>query len=234
MSTIQTLSSLKRHADHMVKDGGIKRAQALEAVSQSFGFKDYEHARTTLDRGLLEFRVSLDGILPAIERTFVIDERYSLEDLHFHIQAAMGWQTNHLYEFRIKAKSISRFCEIDTLSSITDEDLNSFTYIYDFGDNWCHTVSLLGRRPRKDAKEGAILSGARSCPPEDCGGVDGYERLLEILLDPSNLEYEETKDWVGDFQAEKFSQKTANETLDEIYSDIRAHRRNARQAQNLS
>ena len=41
------------------------------------------------------------------------------------------------------------------------------------------------------------LDGARSCPPEDCGGTDGYVRLLEILFDPRHPEFDEMRHWVG-------------------------------------
>jgi hypothetical protein len=32
------------------------------------------------------------------------------------------------------------------------------------------------------------LPGARACPPEDCGGVPGYERPLEARRDPTHEE----------------------------------------------
>lgn len=34
-------------------------------------------------------------------------------------------------------------------------------------------------------------------PPEDCGGVYGFERLKEILADPENEEHEELLWWYG-------------------------------------
>lgn len=47
--------------------------------------------------------------------------------------------------------------------------------------------------------------GERNCPPEDCGGVEGYEELLEILQDPSHENYEENWKWVEEgFDPEHF------------------------------
>jgi hypothetical protein len=40
------------------------------------------------------------------------------------------------------------------------------------------------------------LGGARACPPEDCGGVPGYYRLLKILADTSDEEHEEMVEWL--------------------------------------
>ena len=49
------------------------------------------------------------------------------------------------------------------------------------------------------------LGGARSCPPEDYGGSQGYAQLLKILKNPRHPEFQNTKTWVGDhFQSEKF------------------------------
>jgi hypothetical protein len=49
------------------------------------------------------------------------------------------------------------------------------------------------------------IDGERACPPEDCGGVDGYYRMLEILKDTSDPEHEEMKTWAGeDYDPEHF------------------------------
>ncbi|MGA2226674.1 MAG: plasmid pRiA4b ORF-3 family protein [Syntrophobacteraceae bacterium] len=39
------------------------------------------------------------------------------------------------------------------------------------------------------------IAGKRAFPPEDCGGVPGYYRVLEILGDPNHEEYKETINW---------------------------------------
>ena len=72
-------------------------------------------------------------------------------------------------------------------------------YEYDFGDGWVHEVlleAMLLREPRR--RYPRCLEGARACPPEDCGGVPGYYRLLEIMSDPSHEEYEDMLTWIGD------------------------------------
>lgn len=56
------------------------------------------------------------------------------------------------------------------------------------------------------------LSGKRNSPPDDCGGRWGYSELLEVLADPENDEYEDTKAWVesikeGPFDPEHFDPK---------------------------
>ena len=59
-----------------------------------------------------------------------------------------------------------------------------------------------------------VLDGARSCPPEDCGGTSGYANLLDILTDPKHEDYQHMREWAGEgFNAEVFSLKDINQRL---------------------
>ena len=69
-------------------------------------------------------------------------------------------------------------------------------YIYDFGDYWQHAVKLEEIAPvAPEVEYPRLLDGARSCPPEDCGGTTGYADLLEILTDPKHEDYQHMRDW---------------------------------------
>ena len=57
------------------------------------------------------------------------------------------------------------------------------------------------------------LEGARSCPPEDVGGIGGYEDFLEALADPKHECHEEFMEWGGNFDAEKFDPKKATKAM---------------------
>jgi len=58
------------------------------------------------------------------------------------------------------------------------------------------------------------VGGECSAPPEDVGGVSGYEEFLEALFDPEHEEHEHMKSWVGrPFQPTSFSMEEANERL---------------------
>lgn len=58
------------------------------------------------------------------------------------------------------------------------------------------------------------LDGARACPPEDCGGIPGYERLLAALADPKDPEHDELVGWAPDgFDPELFDLIAANRRL---------------------
>ena len=80
-------------------------------------------------------------------------------------------------------------------------------YLYDYGDDWNHTVKLEGYIHReKNIKYPICIDGARACPPEDCGGVRGYYNVIETLSDPGHYDYEDMIKWAGkDWDPEKFS-----------------------------
>jgi len=58
-------------------------------------------------------------------------------------------------------------------------------YVYD-GDNWRHEVVLEQIILVNDVvKMPLCFGGERRCPPEDVGGVHGYQEVLEAIFDPS-------------------------------------------------
>lgn len=95
---------------------------------------------------------------------------------------------------------------------------DTFTYVYDFGDNWEHHIQVEDVEYGKeyDYSGGAfVVDGARTCPPEDVGGITGYQEFLETLLTaPKSEEAIELLNWVGgDFNPENFDKRLANAAI---------------------
>ena len=68
-------------------------------------------------------------------------------------------------------------------------------------------------RPRR----AVCLDGRRACPPEDVGGIGGYENFLEIIRDPNHEEHEEILIWAGgNWDSEEFSVAETDEALKEL------------------
>ena len=64
------------------------------------------------------------------------------------------------------------------------------TYAYDFGDVWEHVLAHAGVESAEPSLTyPRCVSGARRCPPEDCGGVHGYAEFLEAMSDPDHPEH---------------------------------------------
>ena len=82
---------------------------------------------------------------------------------------------------RVPSKDVkeTRLCDVLEPAKYRNKFIE---YLYDFGDSWEHSVTLIGR-----AEEGAssnavsVLSGEGGSVAEDCGGVDGWENLKESL-----------------------------------------------------
>ena len=176
--------------------------------------------KSGVNRKVASLKVTLRGTKPPIWRRLVVPGEMTLGDLHQAIQAAMGWDGGHLHAFDIAGR---QYGDPDSLDEVADEErltlnkvrntgVSRFTYTYDFGDNWEHTVLI--ERPRRPLEAGrypACVAGKRNCPPEDCGGPWGYEDLLAVLADPTDPEYLERVEWVGEgFDPEEFAIEEAN------------------------
>ena len=103
------------------------------------------------------------------------------------------------------------------VKKIFTSEKQTFNYIYDFGDNWSHKITLEKILP-VEIESAVCLAGKSACPPEDCGGTWGYENLKTVLADPKHEEYDEMKKWLGldkdeNWDAISFDADLANEIL---------------------
>jgi hypothetical protein len=161
----------------------------------------------------VQIRVALDGIEPPVWRRLVLPVHWNLGQLHLAIQAAFNWWNYHLHEFRIGglrygdpalledgalAGEPRVFDERDVRLRDFEGPGTRFLYVYDFGDDWHHTVKIEKLLALEvPPKQGSCIGGARARPPEDVGGVPGYERFLEVLADPSDPDHADLKRWCG-------------------------------------
>jgi hypothetical protein len=178
------------------------------------------------DGQALELEVVLEGTEPPVWRRILVSPSTSLADLHDIVQMAMGWTDSHLHHFMYGGKvygpdSVERALpERDVLvGNLLRKKGDTLGYEYDFGDSWVHTIRLVAVRPPAEGDRlPDCLDGERACPPEDCGGVFGYEELLRILADPEDEEHEERLEWVGDdFAPEAFDPKAVSRRLRRLF-----------------
>jgi len=188
-----------------------------------------------------QIKVTLKNIRPPIWRRLLVPADCSMEALHCAIQTAMGWTGAHLYVFRTK----DRWIEIPDPDGMGDDTGFEFgltampnredsakvhldevakpgekiTYEYDLGDGWEHAI-LIEKAIKTDditTRKAECLKGKRACPPEDCGGPWGYQRLLELLDTPAqelDAYGKETLEWIdGEWDAEAFDVDEVNQAL---------------------
>lgn len=167
----------------------------------------------------MQFLIVLVKTNPLIWRRIRVPETYSFWDLHVAIQDAMGWQDCHLHEFRIhhpERDAIDRLgipdrefpderpCRADWEVPITEyfswetlADAPPARYVYDFGDEWHHLVTVEDILPGRSAQYPRCVAGSRACPPEDCGGVHGFEEFLAAMANPKHPDHARLMEWSG-------------------------------------
>lgn len=183
-------------------------------------------------KSIYQIKVALKGSKPPIWRRLWIENTTWLDELHHIIQVAMGWECAHLHQFTHKGTIYSKsdlFDDFSPIASISEEktrlnallkkEKDKMEYEYDFGDSWLHTIILEKILPF-DNKQilPTCIKGMRACPPEDCGGIWGYEELKEVLSDPSHPDYANASEWMGidennPFDPDTFDIEAVNEIL---------------------
>lgn len=172
-----------------------------------------------------QLKITLTGIRPPIWRRVQVSSSINLRRLHDVIQAAMGWTQSHLYQFQVGDVEFGepddefgmpiRSAKSTPLRKIAPQPGAVFRYEYDFGDSWQHRIEVEKVLPPElGATYPRCLAGKRACPPEDVGGVWGYEEFLEAIRDPEHEEHEAMREWGGEaFDPETFDLRAINEQL---------------------
>ncbi|MBI5346018.1 MAG: plasmid pRiA4b ORF-3 family protein [Chlamydiae bacterium] len=166
-----------------------------------------------------QFKISLQEIQPLIWRRIQVPENYTFWDFHVAIQDVMGWLDYHLHSFVTENLVTGKKEHIGIPEEIYDECFDDYEtlpgwdlqigdyfseerrfmqYLYDYGDGWDHLIeyeAIFFKKPFQ--KYPVCLDGARSGPPEDCGGVPGYENFIKIIKDPLNKESQSMRKWAG-------------------------------------
>ncbi|MGH9179817.1 MAG: plasmid pRiA4b ORF-3 family protein, partial [Acidimicrobiales bacterium] len=181
--------------------------------------------RATPSPSVHQIKVTLLGTRPPVWRRLLVPSGMTLADLHTVLQVAMGWYDCHLYEFSVDGQAYGDPAN-DAGWGSTIADDNGVTlaqvaapgsrlmYQYDFGDDWEHRILVEKLIPGgAGAPLPTCVAGRRACPPEDCGGVWGYEELLAVLADPGHPEHDEMADWSGPIDPEAFDRADVNARL---------------------
>jgi hypothetical protein len=179
--------------------------------------------------GVFQLHIQLRGASPAIWRRLLVPSSITLAELHPVLNEAMGWSDSHLHQF-VLGDRVFGDPETDDTGELEYEDEgkarledllgagSTIHYEYDFGDGWVHAVKVeKALEPDECVTYPLCIGGARACPPEDCGGLPGYERLLETLSNPKAQEHHDILRWVGGyFDPEGFDVNRTNFALHDL------------------
>ena len=167
---------------------------------------------------IVRLKITLDDIKPVIWRRIEVPLTTSLLALHEVIQAAMLFENYHLFDFVTGARGAeTRYIIPDPNDDFADDDfgdtmdasktelgtlievgIKRLVYTYDFGDNWQHTIlieSVAAADPTTAYPR--FSEGANRAPPEDVGGIPGFEHFINAMANPKHPEYRDIKQWHG-------------------------------------
>ncbi|NJL46369.1 MAG: plasmid pRiA4b ORF-3 family protein [Leptolyngbyaceae cyanobacterium SM2_5_2] len=162
-------------------------------------------------QSVYQLKITIRDIRPPIWRRVQVRSDVTLGHLHWVIQHAMGWTNSHLHSFTIRDIDYGQpmpdlgFDELGLrdeqkvkLSKVIAGEGFKFSYLYDFGDSWEHEILVEKVLPADpEASYPVCIKAKRACPPEDCGGVWGYQNFLDAIRSVDHPEHEEMLEWVG-------------------------------------
>src|SRR5712692_1369899 len=179
---------------------------------------------------IYQINVTLRDSRPPIWRRIQVRSDITLAKLHRILQCVMGWEDTHLHEFVIQGEHYGVPDQDDAeppkarderkyrLGDLVPGERSQLAYTYDFGDYWQHVLVIENTLPPQEGiRYPVCLAGARACPPEDVGGISGYDNFLQALKDPDHPEHQEFLDWIGGtFDPEEFDVDQINQKLRSI------------------
>jgi len=137
------------------------------------------------------FMVTLLHTTPPVWRLIETSHLITLNDLAAAIIVFMEWKGEHLYYFDrdqtvygipghldSPGREVINACN-EKLNKLFVTEGDRMRFMYDLGDNWEHEVVLMGRGAKDVSGLPRCCAGSMACPPEDCGGIPGYESLKE-------------------------------------------------------
>jgi hypothetical protein len=165
---------------------------------------------TTADE-IVVLRIELQGIEPLIWRRVAVRTGMSLTGVHGVIQAAMGWLDSHLWEIEADSRRYAMRVPSEpewneryedagraTLAKVLNGGLQRMNYVYDIGDYWEHAIIVeKATASLQSMKYPEFRGGERRCPPEDCGGPQGFYEFLRNISNKNRKIRDEALRWYG-------------------------------------
>jgi hypothetical protein len=185
---------------------------------------------------IARIRIEIEDTDPLVWRELDVPLSTTLAMMHDIIQVVMRWWDYHLYEFEIGDRLYGVPSSDDVLyerkvykasglrlATVLERGIREFFYVYDFGDNWRHRITVLDvQQGNADVEYPRFIAGARRAPPEDVGSISGFEEFLEAMADPEHEQHERMLEWCdGPFDPDDIDERR----LHMIINDFAAPRR---------
>ncbi|MCC8117844.1 MAG: plasmid pRiA4b ORF-3 family protein [Bacteroidales bacterium] len=133
---------------------------------------------------------------PPVWRKFEVSSQWTFADLHRLIQLAMGWDGGHLWQFEPKAykgpytigtEDVDYDAEEVKIGAFLNPKNPMMEYVYDFGDDWIHTIKIEDVRPGS-IDHPHLIAGKGLCPSDDMGGPWGWEDFKQRVKEEGPID----------------------------------------------
>lgn len=181
------------------------------------------------DDGILILRVELKESGHPVWRKIRVSGQLTLGQFHLVLQKAMGWWDLYDHSFEQAGSFWGSSAEEDDgivyqdegeciLNSLLNEEDDMLHYRYDLPEGWHHIIRVEEVLDSCDSPSliPVCLDGKGCCPPEDCGGPEGFRMLLASLKADAPTDLKEDFSWVGDYDPENFNLDAVNKELNEL------------------
>ena len=184
-----------------------------------------------------QLKITLKHSKPPIWRRVIVPTGITFSQLSMILNKVMGWSGEHLFDIEFnqqvriseEADEFDGWGDYDYLEASTTfireflEDNKNFTYTYDFGDNWEHKVTVEKILTDYELNYPKVIKFKGNCPPEDCGGIFGYYRLLDRMEEKENPEYEEELDWMEYEEELDWLEYLEEYDMDKVNEELEKH-----------
>jgi hypothetical protein len=203
----ETLVGIMEHLDHLLHPPAAPSQEGPEGQ-------------------ILTLKVNLAGLPRPVWRRIRVSGQLNLAQFHRVLQKAMGWWELYPYQFEQAGRFWGRTADEEKkigdgeaclLQTLLEEEDDLLHYYYDLPEGWHHKILVEDVRT---ATESSFLleclAGEGACPPEDCGGAEGYAGLLSSLRPDASDSEKEDFAWAADFVPDAFSLEETNKALREL------------------
>jgi hypothetical protein len=179
---------------------------------------------------IARIRIELNGIDPTIWRSVEVPLTTSLKGLHDVIQAVMPFENRHLFLFNVADKRYglpdrewdhvheTLDAKNIKLGALVERGVSAFSYTYDFGDDWRHSVTIenvTAADPTLDYPR--FVDGSRRAPPEDVGGIPGFDEFLDAMTKPRHPDHQRLTEWYsGSFDPDDLNLPVISSRIGEL------------------
>ena len=177
---------------------------------------------------VLTLKISLTDLPEPVWRRIRVSGRMNLAQFHSVLQKSMGWWDLYNHQFEQAGQFWGHpgsdekpvLAEEDCLvQSLLEEEDDLLHYHYDLSESWHHRILVEKVESPEPGKTGYVLeclAGEGACPPEDCGGPEGFRMLLSSLKPDASQNLKDDFSWVGGFDPAHFSLSSVNKELQEL------------------